>query len=179
MSLMEVVLIALLGSGVLLSASQLFIQLRVQYQQLHVYRQQQEAITQLLDVIEKDVKRAGYCAGRCQHDIPPIKIDALSGEAPASCLLVSYDLDSNGRLQAENELFAYRLRHGALESGRGVADCQGGQWRKISDERQWWVNHFLITHKDQHYQLHISLSPLRHKERRVSQTRWIVPPNAN
>lgn len=177
MSLLEALLVALLSSGVLLSASQLFVQLRMHHAQCYARQQQQQTVTQLLDVIEKDLRRAGYCAGHCQHTIPPIKIGAFAHEAPDSCLLLSYDLDSNGRLHAEEESFAYRLRQGALESGRGMADCHSGQWRKISDERQWWVNRFLVTRHDQRYQLHLSLSPLHHREKHVSQTRWVVPNN--
>ncbi|SHG84249.1 hypothetical protein SAMN04488068_1615 [Hydrocarboniphaga daqingensis] len=65
-------------------------------------------------------------------------LDPFDGmQVDGSCLLLSYDEDSNGQRNDSNERFGYRY-HSADRVIRAVnnsASCSAGSWENISDER--------------------------------------------
>ncbi|XEG67211.1 peptidase [Edwardsiella tarda] len=124
MSLLSLMLSLTLGALVLSAALRLVGELR--RQGLSAQREQQRNAEgeALLARLEKDVRRSGFCASPCRLPAPPLEIAAVSGEAPASCMLLAYDEDGDGRV-VHAERVGWRLRQAALETRRGVTSCQG------------------------------------------------------
>ncbi|TKI05931.1 prepilin peptidase-dependent protein [Martelella alba] len=91
--------------------------------------------------MEKDLRRAGMCRSRCPR--PAVVIGQRRGETRQSCLLTTYAFYAPASIAPSgplvDETFGYRLREGALEARRGVTHCQGGNWVKTHDPRQWRV----------------------------------------
>lgn len=85
-------------------------------------------LQQILSTLEKAVRRAGYCQGEC----------GSGGVTVAeSCLLIRIDENSNGHWEgishSESDYYGYRLRQKQLEMQRGVDNCNGGGWERLSD----------------------------------------------
>ncbi|WP_417120537.1 prepilin peptidase-dependent protein [Pectobacterium cacticida] len=132
-------LIALsLGSLIVLSAAQLYPLLRSQSQDSSQGFRLTQLFSQVAMGIEKDIRRAGFCAGTCRGKA--ISIGNYPGEAGNSCLNVSYDLNRNGAWdgddQQDAESFGYRLRNRALEIQSGAHNCQGDRWEKLFDPQE-------------------------------------------
>ncbi len=127
----------------------------LQLQSTHLHQQLQT----LLFLIGRDLRRAGYWRFDATRASPAdnpfqqggnrLRVAALAGEAPASCLLLAYDLDGDGHVGVgacdgrcaaprddDNvEQFGYRLRAGGLQArygGRGL-DCDSGHWQRLND----------------------------------------------
>lgn len=96
MALPDVLVTLLLSSIVLLSTSQILVMLRAGNIKAQRWQQIQESIAQLLDRIDKDLTRSGFCAQGCS--VPQPMIASTGGESANSCLIVFYDLDTNGRI---------------------------------------------------------------------------------
>ncbi|QKJ88488.1 prepilin peptidase dependent protein B [Paramixta manurensis] len=125
-------LIALAVSSILLAgAARILPFLQRQTLQLIADVQLQEALQQLIMVLEKAVRRAGYCNGECQGE--PLQIGGQQG----SCLLVKWDENSNGKWEGRgrenSEFYGYRRRERSLEMQRGVDSCEGSGWEHLSD----------------------------------------------
>lgn len=129
-SLIEM-LIALALSGILMLGAMRLLPL-LQQQTLRLQSQVwlRETLQQMVNVLEKAIRRAGYCHGDCQGE-------ALHWQT--HCLLVRWDENSNGRWEGpereESEWYGYRLREGRLEMQRGVSSCSGGGWESLTDPR--------------------------------------------
>ncbi|MBW7981422.1 prepilin peptidase-dependent protein [Enterobacillus tribolii] len=156
--LAEMLVAMLLGSVVMLAASRLLVTLRAG----HIAHEQrvrlEEEGARALGRIEKDLRRAGFCASGC--DMPLPRVDAFPGEAGASCVIIYYDLNADGRLDTaggSGESFGYRLRAGALETQRAVTACGGTQWEKITDERSVTVTSFRVEGRAGFYVLRLGL----------------------
>lgn len=101
-------------------------------------------LRQMAFIIEKDLRRSGFCTGECQGKA--IVISNATGEPPGSCLIMAYDLNRNGgwETSGEAEYFGYRLRAGALESQRGVTHCQSSSWERLLDQEEVQVSSFTV-----------------------------------
>ncbi|MFE8117559.1 prepilin peptidase-dependent protein [Brenneria goodwinii] len=147
-TLPEILLALSLGSLIMLSAAQLYPLLRTQSQKSAQYFRLEQLFSQVAFGIEKDLRRAGFCAGECQGKA--ISIGNYAGEMAQSCLNVSYDLNCNGRWdgggQQEGESFGYRLRAGALEIQSGEHSCQGqgDRWEKLFDPQEVTLTQFRL-----------------------------------
>ncbi|MCG8707255.1 prepilin peptidase-dependent protein [Brenneria sp. 4F2] len=145
-TLPEMLLALSLGSLILLSAAQLYPLLRAQSQNSAQYFRLEQLLSQIASGIEKDVRRAGFCAGECQGQA--ISIGEYPGEMPQSCLNVSYDLNHNGRWDGgemqNDESFGYRLRAAALEIQSGAHNCRGDRWEKLFDSQEVTITLFRI-----------------------------------
>ncbi|GKW23155.1 hypothetical protein PEC311524_07490 [Pectobacterium carotovorum subsp. carotovorum] len=137
-TLPEVLLALSLGSLIMLSAAQLYPLLRSQSQDSAQRFRLEQLFSQVAMGIEKDIRRAGFCAGICQGKA--ISIGNYPGEAENSCLNVSYDLNRNGTWdggeQQDAESFGYRLRSRSLEIQSGAHNCQGDRWEKLFDPQE-------------------------------------------
>lgn len=156
--LAEVLVALLLGSMVMLAGARLLVHLRAGHVAHERRLQLEDEATRVLARLEKDLRRAGFCASGC--DIPPPSIGEFPGEAMASCLIVYYDLNADGRLDVTDsggESFGYRLRGGALETQRAVRDCRATQWEKITDERYVTVTRFHAGNLNGVYRLQLGL----------------------
>lgn len=146
-TLPEALLAMLFGCAVVLAAARFYPALRGQSQNSVQYVRLEQLFHQAALSIEKDVRRAGFCAGSCQGDA--LTIGRHAGEAEQSCINIAYDLNRNGRwdggAEQEAESFGYRLRAGALEIQRGAHNCDGGRWEKLFDPLEVALTHFQIT----------------------------------
>lgn len=94
-------------------------------------------LEQLAETQAKILRRAGYCAGKCQGK-------GLIIETASQCLIAVWDENHNG--QWENDEFsAYRLREGSLEVHRGARSCQGSGWERISSPQTLQINRWEVT----------------------------------
>ncbi|KAA8997618.1 prepilin peptidase-dependent protein [Affinibrenneria salicis] len=138
-TLPETLLALSLGGVILLAAAQLYPLLRSQSQSSAHYFRLEQLFNQVAFSMEKDIRRAGFCAGsRCAGRA--LFIGQAEGEAAHSCFIASWDLNRNGAWEAndhsEPETFGYRLRRQALEVQRGVGHCQGNRWEKLLDPQE-------------------------------------------
>ncbi|MBA5237795.1 prepilin peptidase-dependent protein [Pectobacterium aroidearum] len=137
-TLPETLLALSLGSLIMLSAAQLYPLLRSQSQDSAQLFRLEQLFSQVAMGIEKDIRRAGFCAGTCQGKA--ISMGNYPGEVENSCLNVSYDLNRNGVWdggeQQDAESFGYRLRARALEIQSGAHNCQGDRWEKLFDPQE-------------------------------------------
>lgn len=128
-------------------------------QQLQRSHQHQQ-LSALLYLISNDLRRAGYRLFDAADNVSGhnpfqsagnrLRIHQLDDEAPASCLLLAYDLDRDGqvgvgRCRASGcdtgtdddnvEQFGFRLRGARLQSRYGGQrfDCTSGNWQTLND----------------------------------------------
>ncbi|MFJ5453493.1 prepilin peptidase-dependent protein [Pectobacterium jejuense] len=145
-TLPEILLALSLGSLIMLSAAQLYPLLRSQSQDSAQLFRLEQLFSQVAMGVEKDIRRAGFCAGTCQGKA--ISIGRYPGEADNSCLNVSYDLNRNGVWdggeQQDAESFGYRLRGRSLEIQSGAHNCQGDRWEKLFDPQEVVLTEFRL-----------------------------------
>ncbi|MBP2859698.1 prepilin peptidase-dependent protein [Dickeya oryzae] len=145
-TLPEVMLAMAVSSVTMLAVAQLLPLLRAQTQDSASLLRLEQVLRQTLFGIEKDIRRAGFCAGRCQGTALTLETDASN---LVSCLSVAYDVNRNGRFetaeQSEPEFFSYRLRAGALEVQTGGPRCQGNRWERLLDPGEVTITRFDIT----------------------------------
>lgn len=144
-TLLEMLIAMALSSVLLLGTSRLFPAL-----QLAVMRQgsdvsQREALWQMAFAVGKNLQRAGYCRGQCRGE--GVKI-----MNQGSCVVVQWDANNNGRwdtpADSQSEQTGYRLRHGSLETQKGVENCEGSGWERMSDPSQSTVQHFSVIRQN-------------------------------
>ncbi len=103
-SLVELMVAMVSGLGIVLCVSSLYVaQLRIDKQLIEQIRFQQ-GVNMLIDVIERDVRRAGYLAAG------PTAGPGLYWSA--NCVLVAIDMNSDGVWAGEQELRGYRFHAG-------------------------------------------------------------------
>lgn len=148
-TLPEVLLAMTFGSLIALAAAKSMPILRQQTVDVGRHYRLEQVMRQLAFGIEKDLHRAGFCAGQCQGKA--LLIASAAGEPPDSCVIVAYDLNLNGRWETtgEAEYFGYRLRAGALEGQRGVTHCRGTGWERLLDQEEVRIESFSVRHKPQ------------------------------
>jgi len=146
-TLIELLLALSFGSFIILSSAKIYPHFRYQTKFLQESFRLDQAMRQLMFSIEKDLRRAGFCNGQCPGMI--LRIGQYPGEMKNSCIILSFDLNKNGKLEGEqhreSEYFGYRLRKGVLEIQRGQLHCSGHGWEKISDPQEIKITHFSIT----------------------------------
>ncbi|MGY0159939.1 peptidase [Edwardsiella tarda] len=176
MSLLSLMLSLTLGALVLSAALRLVGELR--RQGLSAQREQQRNAEgeALLARLEKDVRRSGFCASPCRLPAPPLEIAAVSGEAPASCMLLAYDEDGDGRV-VHAERVGWRLRQAALETRRGVTSCQGGGWERVSDQGRWRVNSLVFRPLPMGIAITLALAERDRRDPIWQRQVWLVTPN--
>lgn len=146
-TLPEAMLAMGIGSVLILGAMQFFPMLRQRTQQLSQHYQLDQLLRQTALTLQKDFRRAAFCAGKCSGKA--IVITQASGEAKNSCIIVAYDLNRNGRWEpaghGESEYFGYRLRNRMLESQRGVTQCNGPGWERMLDPSEVEFSQFQLS----------------------------------
>lgn len=107
--------------------------------------------------LEKAIRRAGYCHGKCQGK----GVQLIGG----NCLLLRWDEQSNGRREpvtsAKSDFYGYRLRDGSLETQRGVANCQGSGWEKLNDPKVVRVTRFALREQKRAVKFTLATASLR------------------
>lgn len=144
-TLPEVMLALTFGSLIALAAAKTYPVLRQHSVDVGRYYRLESVLRQLAFGIEKDLRRAGFCAGQCRGK--PLLISHASGEAAGSCVIVAYDVSRNGQWEdtgADADYFGYRLRQGMLEGQRGVRHCSGTGWERLLDSDEVRIETFNV-----------------------------------
>lgn len=144
-TLPEVMLALTFGSLIMLAAAKTYPVLRQQSVDVGRHYRLESVLRQLAFGIEKDLRRAGFCAGICRGR--PLLIGHAPGEAAGSCVIIAYDIARHGRwetLGADAGYFGYRLRQGALEGQRGVTQCHGMGWERLLDNDEVRIDTFNV-----------------------------------
>ncbi|EOW0741392.1 TPA: prepilin peptidase-dependent protein [Proteus mirabilis] len=110
-------------------------------------------LKQRLQLLEMQLRRAGYCNGDCtvkKASLPaPLKIGHYPYHPHGSCVLFVYDMNNNGRWESpeeqESDYFGFRLKNGQLEQRRGVQNCDSTGWQQIFEKEEIEVTEFILT----------------------------------
>lgn len=141
-TLFEILIAMAIGSLLLIGAARTLPLLQAQNLRLLMQAQLHEELQQMMQTLEKAVRRAGYCNGTCQGK--GLRI----GRADGSCLLVRWDENSNGRWEGtgrdDSDFYGYRLRAKSLEMQRGVDNCEGSGWERLNDPRLMGISAFRL-----------------------------------
>lgn len=109
-----------------------------------------------LAVIETQLRRTGYCNGKCRlissssgimlHS--PLTISHYPHQPINSCVIFVYDMNNNGKwdspLSKESDYFGYRLKEGRLEQIHGSSDCRSSGWQQFFDSNEIRVTAFIL-----------------------------------
>ncbi|WP_346826052.1 prepilin peptidase-dependent protein [Serratia inhibens] len=144
-TLPEVMLALTFGSLMMLAAAKTYPVLRQHSVDVGRHYRLESVLRQLAFGIEKDLRRAGFCAGICRGRA--LLIGHAPGETAGSCVIIAYDITRNGRWEtigADAGYFGYRLRQGALEGQRGVTHCHGTGWERLLDNDEVRIETFSV-----------------------------------
>lgn len=157
-SLTELMIGSAVGLLVIAGAAQLYLlNLRATSDNLRISRLNQE-LRATLDLLHNDLRRAGYWALEPDSGDPAdnpfqsagnrVRLGHVTGEADDSCILYSYDLNSDqlvgvgaagtpglATTAVNLEQFGFRLRDGVIQMRNGGSsfDCTTGSWQAITD----------------------------------------------
>ena len=131
-SLIETLIAMAIGAVLLLGAARFLPALQRQVLRQTQQQALENELWQRVYALAKHLQRAGYCAGQCHGQ-------ALVIADGGQCVIVRWDGNSNGiwelAPEADADSTGFRLRDGALETRRGVADCGGKNWEKMTAGR--------------------------------------------
>lgn len=93
-----------------------------------------------MGLMVRDLRRAGYDGSATPqpnfvNPFSSITVGAYAGEAADSCILFSYDLNSNGVVDTggiKDERFGYRLKQGVLQMRQNGLDCTTNGWSDVT-----------------------------------------------
>ncbi|WP_426575815.1 prepilin peptidase-dependent protein [Xenorhabdus stockiae] len=154
-SLLEVLVAMLVGSVIFIAMAKTYPVLSSQI--LDLYRQYRlhYLINRVAHMMEKDLRRAGYCLDRKQCKGEPLVIQNKQAESTNSCFISAFDLNLNNRWEepehAASEFFGYRLNNRILEWKRGAVNCQDNGWERLFDPKEVNIDKF---HLEQSRSLH-------------------------
>ncbi|ROR13207.1 prepilin peptidase dependent protein B [Erwinia sp. JUb26] len=173
-TLLETLLAMAIGSVMMLGAARTLPLLQQQNLRLQMQVQLNEEVQQIMQTLEKAVRRAGYCHGRCSGA-------AMQIQNGGRCLLVRWDENSNGQWEntgrEDSDYYGFRLRAKNLEMQRGVDRCGGGGWEKLNDPRIIAIEEFRVVRNRQQVRVMLKasssmlLSLVQHVEH------WLVAEN--
>ncbi|ORM66632.1 prepilin peptidase-dependent protein [Pantoea rwandensis] len=166
-SLLEMLIAMAVGAILMVSVGRFLPLLLAQNLQLQQRVQLQQELQQLSHTLQKALQRAGYCRGQCSGP-------ALTLAAGGSCLLLRWDENSNGRWEgvasSDSDYYGYRLRNGQIEMQRGVDNCSGSGWERMTDPAFLSIDIFRLERQNK--RLMLSLVGRAGKQR-VQQETWI------
>lgn len=164
-SLLETLIALMLSTLVIVSSVRLLPLFVSQNQRLLQENQFRQELQHLLLVMEKSIRRAGFCQGNCPGN--PVIIDRQ-----ATCLLVRWDDDGNGRWD-DDEIFGWRLRRQSLETQRGQPHCDGQGWERTTDPSWFRVMAFSVERKGHIVKLMVSAALANSPQRVVTLESWV------
>ena len=174
-TLLEMLLAMAIGSIIMVGAARTLPLLQQQNLRLQMQVQLFDDLQHLAQTVEKFVRRAGYCHGKCRGTA--LHIQGNQG----NCLLVRWDENSNGQWEGigrdDSEYYGFRLRGNNLEMQRGVDRCDGSGWEKMNDPRTMIVEQFSVSREKQTFRLILSAHASRWPEISQRIERWIIPEN--
>ncbi|PHM23245.1 prepilin peptidase-dependent protein [Xenorhabdus ehlersii] len=139
-SLLEIMVALLISSVIFVAMTKTYPVLSGQILDLYRKYRLHYLVNRTAYLMEKDIRRAGYCRDREQCEGDPLIINNKNREITNSCFIVAFDLNLNNQWEKpghiESEFFGYRLNNRALEWGRGVGDCQESGWERLFDPKE-------------------------------------------
>jgi len=135
---------------VILGVMNLYLAIVQNTQQVHERSRLTDEIRAVTGSLMRDLRRAGYWEAAMGVDdlwdnpftssgTTDLTISEFSGEATGSCILYSYDLNTDGLVGDPNdpadrsERFGFRLNSDAIEVFRdGTYDCSDGTWEAVT-----------------------------------------------
>ncbi|MEQ1975867.1 prepilin peptidase-dependent protein [Xenorhabdus sp. SGI240] len=145
-SLLEIMVALLISSVIFVAMTKTYPVLSVQILDLYRKYRLHYLVNRTTYLIEKDIRRAGYCRDREQCKGDPLVINNKNTEITNSCFIVAFDLNLNNQWEKpghiESEFFGYRLNNRALEWGRGAGDCQESGWERLFDPKEIVIDTF-------------------------------------
>ncbi|MBD1229098.1 prepilin peptidase-dependent protein [Xenorhabdus griffiniae] len=145
-SLLEIMVALLISSVIFIAMTKTYPVLSGQILDLYRKYRLHYLVNRTAHLLEKDIRRAGYCRDRekCKGD--PLIISNKNTEMTNSCFIVAFDLNLNNQWEKpghiESEFFGYRLNNRALEWGRGAGDCQESGWERLFDPKEIAIDAF-------------------------------------
>ncbi|MDU6434292.1 MAG: prepilin peptidase-dependent protein [Pantoea sp.] len=138
-SLLEMLVAMAISAVLMLSAGRFLPLLMGENLRLQQRVQLREDLQQVMQTLEKAVRRAGYCNGDC---------GAAGFSASGDCLLLRWDDNSNGKWEGvahgESDYYGFRLRQKQLETRRGADGCGGTGWERLTDPAFLAVEQFSV-----------------------------------
>ncbi|AYA42122.1 prepilin peptidase-dependent protein [Xenorhabdus nematophila] len=145
-SLLEVVVAMLISSVIFIAMTKTYPVLSGQILDLYRKYRLHYLVNRTVYLVEKDIRRAGYCRERTQCEGAPLVIKNKPTESVNSCIIVAFDLNLNDRWEKpehiESEFFGYRLNNRLLEWKRGAGDCQENSWERLFDPKEVVIDTF-------------------------------------
>lgn len=146
-TLIETLLAMMIGGLLMLGAARTLPLLQQQNLRLQMRVLLNEELQQMMQTLEKAMRRAGYCHGRCTGS--GLRIVGPTG----GCLLLRWDENSQGSWgrsgQDAGDYYGFRLRGSNLEMQRGVDRCDGSGWEKLNDPQRIAIEHFEVNRHEQ------------------------------
>ncbi|CDL79403.1 prepilin peptidase-dependent protein [Xenorhabdus cabanillasii] len=145
-SLLEVLVAMLIGSVIFIAMAKSYPVLSGQI--LDLYRQYRlhYLVNRVAHMMEKDLRRAGYCQDSKWCKGEALVIQNKNTEATNSCFIVAFDLNLNNQWEepehTASEFFGYRLNNRALEWKRGAGNCQENNWERLFDPKEITIDAF-------------------------------------
>ncbi|MBD8106948.1 prepilin peptidase-dependent protein [Erwinia persicina] len=174
-TLLETLIALAVSSILMVGAMRTLPQLQSQNLRLMLRAQLYEELQQMMHTLEKAVRRAGYCHGRCQG------IGMQGIRVASGCLLVRWDENSNGQWEAagheNSEVWGYRLRASSLEAQRGVTECQGSGWERLNDPRTSGISAFQVIRSGRQVKVMLSGFTYRFPDIRLDLEHWLTAEN--
>ncbi|CDL82261.1 prepilin peptidase-dependent protein [Xenorhabdus szentirmaii] len=145
-SLLEVVVAMLISSVIFVAMTRSYPILSGQSLDLYRKYRLHYLVNRTVHLMEKDIRRAGYCQDKIQCKGNPLAIRNKNMERINSCFIIAFDLNLNNKWEnsehIESEFFGYRLNNRALEWKRGAGDCQGNGWERLFDPKEIVIDDF-------------------------------------
>ncbi|WP_340617371.1 prepilin peptidase-dependent protein [Xenorhabdus entomophaga] len=145
-SLLEIMVAMLISSVIFIAMTKTYPVLSGQVFDLYRKYRLHYLVNRTVYLMEKDIRRAGYCQDKKQCEGEPLVIKNKNTEPASSCFIVAFDLNLNNRWEKpdhiESEFFGYRLNNRALEWKRGVDNCQENGWERLFDPKEIVIDAF-------------------------------------
>lgn len=118
-----------------------------------------EEATAIMGLMISDIRRTGYRGDAARLVYDPanastafnntIVISQQTGEAANSCILFSYDEDSDGIHDGAPENFGFRLSGDQIQRRQASATCDDGGWQNATTTDMLIVNRLVFTLTEQ------------------------------
>ncbi|MDN7124608.1 prepilin-type N-terminal cleavage/methylation domain-containing protein [Pseudidiomarina sp. 1APP75-32.1] len=125
--------------------------------------QLQEEATAIMDLMVGDLRRTGYRGDAAALIYDPtnasvafndtIVIGNYAGEELNSCILFSYDADSDGVHDGASEAFGYRVVAGRIQRRQSSAGCTATGWQNLTTNEMIEVTDLDFTLTEQMFSL--------------------------
>ncbi|MDC9580057.1 prepilin peptidase-dependent protein [Xenorhabdus sp. PR6a] len=147
-SLLEIMVALLISSVIFVAMTKTYPVLSGQVLDLYRKYRLHYLVDRTAHLMEKDIRRAGYCRDREQCKGDPLIIQNKNTEAMNSCFIVAFDLNLNNRWEKPDhidaEFFGYRLNNRFLEWKRGAGNCQENGWERLFDPKEVVIDRFQL-----------------------------------